>query len=150
MNAYVITVVLHVALATLWFAGGLFPSRILKSTRALGNDAFRVGAEMASHYGMLAGVGAIGAFVSGIAMIFVRYGGFSGLPVPFHIALTLVLLGVLMGLFGYRPLFRSLVELAEQGKTTSDEVTALIKRVSMMTGISHLLWLGALVCMFLK
>lgn len=147
---YLILVVLHISLATMWFGAPLMIGSVLKKSAAAGQAAFAAGAGVASRMALFGAIGSAGALVTGVALIFTAYGGMKGLPVPFHIALTLVLIGVGVSFGGTLPTTRRLARDAQAADFDPSSATSSIKRLSMFSGISQLIWLVVLICMYAK
>jgi len=148
MHLKLFLVVLHIALAALWFGAPLMIGSVLKKSAATGQAGFAAGAGVADRMALLGGVGSAGALLTGLALIFSVYGGMKGLPVPFHIALTLVLLGVVLSFGFIKPTTSKLVAAAAAADYKPATAASSIKKMSMFSGISQLLWLISLVCMY--
>jgi len=148
MIVYLVLVVLHIALGALWFGAPLMIGSVLKKSAAAGQPAFAAATGVADRMALLGGVGSAGAFLTGLTLIFSVYGGMKGLPVPFHIALTLVLVGVGLSFGAIKPTTGKLAQAAQAADYNPSSATSSIKRLSMFSGISQLLWLIALVCMY--
>ncbi len=147
MPAANLLVIFHIAFAALWLGAPLFIRSTLKQAEPHGAPAFRGAAAVAAKAATFTGAGAAGALLTGVGMIFLRYGGMKGLPVRFHVALGLVLVGcgVVFGLL--RPAVGKVVAAAETGADAAT-LAPLYKKIAMGTGIGHLIWLVSLVLMY--
>lgn len=148
MSVVNILVVFHVVFAALWFGAPLMLGSVLKKAKPHGRAAFHAATTVGARMAMLAGVGVIGVVVTGVGLIFLKYGGMKGLPVRFHIALGLGLLATGVGFGLLRPTVSKLAQAASAESYDLEQATASIKRVAMGVGINHLLWLICLVLMF--
>lgn len=148
MLVYVLLVVLHISLGALWFGAPLMIGSVLKKSAASGQAGFAAGARVADRMALLGGIGSAGSLLTGLALIFKQYGGMKGLPAPFHIALTLVLIGVVLSFAFIKPTTRKLAAAADAADYNPADATGSIKKMSMFSGISQLLWLISLVCMY--
>ena len=139
---YIGLVVLHVVFGAMWFGAPLVAGSTIKSALAAGASVYAHAAGVVAKMARLGAIGVGGGLVTGVGLIFVRYGGMAGTPVRFHIALGLGLVasGVAFGLLV--PTARKLAD------ASGDVAAGLVKRVSMAVGIHHLLWLICLVLMF--
>jgi len=148
MSVINILVVIHVLSGALWFGGPLMVGSTLKKAQPHGRPAFAAAAGVASRMAMLGSVGALLSFLTGVGLIFMKYGGMKGLPVRFHIAMGLGMVATGVG-FGLIKLTAG--KLATAAAADSYDPSAAvpsIKRLSMGVGINHLLWLICLVLMF--
>jgi putative copper export protein len=148
MSVVNILAVVHVAFAALWFGAPLMMGSTLKKARPHGQAAFHAAAGVAHRMATLASVGILGVIATGVGLIFLKYGGMKGLPVRFHIALGLALLATGVGFGLLKSTAGKLVSAAAAEGFQPDSATASIKKLSMGTGINHLLWLICLVLMF--
>lgn len=144
MEPYLTTAVLilHVLLNALWFGSHLGTAARLRRGHVAGGAALTGAVEDARRMRGPAIVGAVGTFASGIGLIFLRYGGFKGLPIGFHVALGLAMIGVLVELAVVGPAIKAVREGAP-GR-------GAVKRVAAGTGVIHLIWLVSLSLMFIK
>jgi hypothetical protein len=148
MQAVNILVVFHVLFGALWFAGPLMLAGTLKKAQPHGQAAFHAAAQIADRMGLYAVVGNLGSLLTGVGLIFMKYGGMKGLPVRFHIALGLVLIGTAVGFGLLKPTVGKIVKAAAAADYDPTSATKTMKRVSMGVGINHLLWLICLVLMY--
>jgi len=136
--AYQIVLIVHVACAASWFGGTLFLPRRVRDALSLGADGGRVAIAGLQHEGRVLRVASTLVFLTGMGLVFLRFGGFAGLPVRFHISLllTLIWLGLDHAVTG-----RAL-------KTLSPTATpAEAKRLTGVVGAQHLLFTTTLVLM---
>ncbi len=145
---HVVLVLLHIVLVTVWFGLGL---RLQFQARALGEAAPGAGGVGASgptgFAEMLRSAGSrtvqgmtvtiIVFYAVAVANFFVG-GGFAAYPPPYHIALTLGLVLVLVQVLLIQPAW---------ARFAGGDADAR-KRVAMGVGIGHALWLVLLVLMF--
>ncbi len=148
MSIPAVLVILHIIFATLWFGGPLMAAGTLKKTAAAGPKAFVAGADLANRMGTQAVVGTVGVLLTGVGLIFTVYGGMGGLPVRFHVALTLALVANIIGFGFLKPTLGSIVKAAAAPDFDPASVAGSMKKVGMFSGINHLLWLVALVLMY--
>lgn len=150
MSLYLLAVVFHVLFASLWFGAPLAIGGILRRTLPLGQESFKVGAQLCDKLSAMAILGSLGSFLTGISLIFIQFEGFGGLPPRFHIAMTLVLVGIILGFAWLKPMATKLIALAEDAAFDPADARTTVKRLSMGIGINHLMWLITLVLMFWK
>lgn len=148
MQAVQILVVFHVVFGALWFGGPLLVGSIVKSAAPHGRAAFHAATTVAARAGTLAVVGNLGALATGVGLIFMKYGGMKGLPVRFHIALGLSLVGAAVVLGLLKPTLGKLVSASAADGYDPSAARPSVKRLAMATGINHLVWLVCLVLMF--
>lgn len=146
--SYLILVVLHISLASMWFGAPLMLGSVLKKSAAAGPSAFAAGTGVAKRMALLGGIGSLGALLTGLSLVFMVYGGMSSLPIPFHVALTLVLLGVSLSLGAIWPKTHRLAKAAQAEGYSPSSATRTLKQLTMLSGINHTLWLGSLICMY--
>jgi hypothetical protein len=142
----------HITFMALWIASGGFAGSDVRRTLATGDPAqvplLRVRMQ---RFAILGGVSSLVTILTGIALIF-ALGGFGKVPVAIHVGLTLgVILGIVGGA-GIGGTWRKIDALLGPAGAPSDPsaVAALVKRLSMHTGIFHLLWLTTLVLMVFR
>ncbi len=141
-----ILLVLHVMGAMLWFGGAAFMPRWLRE--ALASERPEARRRLASLMRQAKIVGAWGGLVVvlGIALMFVRPGGFGSLPVRYHVALLLGLIWLAVGPGALRStLLRVSAIVAGEGPL--EPAQRLVRRLSAFSGISHLLFVVLLVLM---
>lgn len=148
MLSYQIAVVLHVTFAALWFGAPLAAGPALRIGAQSGREAFLVAATVAQRSGKVAAIGNLGVLLTGVALIFVRYGGMAALPVRFHIALGLVTVAFVIGVVFLRTLSAKIVAAAQDPSWTPSVTDPLRKKLAMFGGISHLIWLISLILMY--
>ena len=145
---YLILVVLHICLAAMWFGAPMMMGSVLKRSAAAGPAAFAAGARVANRMALLGGIGCVGALLTGLSLVFMVYGGLSRLPIPFHVALSMVLLGVVLSLGAIWPATRRLALAAQAEGYSPSSAGSTLKQLTMMSGVNHTLWLGSLICMY--
>lgn len=143
---YNLLLILHVSCAALWLGGPLFLGRVVRTTAALGQPAFKAGAELVDRMALYTGIGTAGVLATGIGLIF-AVGGMGAIHFTFHIALLLGLIatGLAWGLL--KPTAGKLVAAASAADFSADKVEPIRKRLAMAVGITHLIWLVCLVLM---
>lgn len=139
---YNVVVILHILLVAVWLASGLGLGGRLKRAHAKGGLALAAAVDEAARARVLALVGSLGTLFSGVGLIFVQYQGFKGLPVGFHLALGLVLLGLIVEF--------ALVGPAVKAVREGPAGLAAAKRVAAGTGVIHLIWMVSLAFMIIK
>ena len=127
--------VVHVMSAMVWFGGTLLVPRRARAALDAGLPAARPQLEALGREGRMMAGAALIVFLSGVSLVMVR-GGFAGLPVRFHIGLTLSLIWIIVGATAVRSTGEKLVA-AAQGEAITDDADALRRRLSMLTGIQH-------------
>lgn len=148
MQVISILVVVHILFGALWFGGPLMIGSTLKRALPVGQEAFAAATGVANRMSVLGLVGNVGSLLTGVGLIFLKYGGMKGLPVPFHAALGLVTLGLVLGIVLVKNQVGTLAADAAGGSFDAAAALKRTKRVSMGVGMSHLLWLIALVLMY--
>jgi hypothetical protein len=148
MQAIHVLVVLHVIFGALWFGGPLLIGSTIKSALPHGRPAIHAAAGVANRMATFGLVGNLGSLLTGVGLIFWRYGGMKGLPVRFHIALGLGLIGAVLGFVLLKPTASKLLAAAGAEGFTAEAAGPAKKRLAMATGINHLLWLVALTLMY--
>jgi len=149
MWLYVLLRVFHITVAALWFGAPLGMVGLLRGGLASGPEAFKMSCALVGKKGKIAGIAGILTLLSGIAIIF-QMGGFGSVPVPIHIAmgLVLVMLGLAFGVL--KPLGGKISAYA--GSDLDDaaraDIDGMLKKMAMLTGITHTLWLVILVLMY--
>lgn len=139
---------LHVALAALWFASVLGVGPTVRRALETGPEAFRAAADWALRRDKMAAAGVIGTFVTGLINIF-YLGGFGEVAPTVHTSLLLVFAMIVVGFVAFRPAAAKLVALARSGDGAAmTEARQVVKRLSMLEGINHTVWLVVLVLMF--
>lgn len=141
-------VILHIITAGAWFGMGLRLSAWARKTVELDGEPARVMAEdgqrtvkLMTIFIVLTAVFSIAAFVLGGA--FARYGP------AYHTSLLLIVLLVLDQILVIRPAWATLTTaVSSDGPSSEDILTSAKKRISIGTGVGHLMWLILLVLMF--
>lgn len=142
-------VILHIALGALWLGTPLYAGPLLKRAAELDQAAALQVAQAANRSVTITAVSILGVLLSGVGLIFLRFGGFGGAPPRFHIAMTLVLVATVIGFAVLKPTVNRVVTAASGGDYEGSMALAAGKRLSMVTGITHLLWLGSLTLMYM-
>ncbi len=140
---YIAAIILHVATAASWFGLSIrlpeLSKRIASSDQASANTLAASGmatVEMMNKFPVLLYV---------FALIAISLGpGFGGIGWPFHIALTLGLVLILIQIFLIRRNWAALQE-----AVGTENVDVARKKVAMSLGVGHLVWFVLLVLMFL-
>lgn len=134
-----VLLVIHVLAAFYWFGvAATLPTRIRQTLDGNAKNAPEVIKSLASR-STATGVSSLLVLATGVAMIFTRFGGMGGMPVRFHIGLTLTLIWFGIGVFLIRPRLSALAQLV-RGSTLGPESDTLRKKIAMFTGIQHLLF----------
>ena len=144
-----LVVILHIALGALWLGAPLYAGPLLKRAADLDQAAALQVAQAANRSVTIAAVSMLGVLLSGVGLIFMRFGGMGGAPPRFHIAMTLVLVATILGFAVLKPTVVKVVKAAQSGDYQGSVALAAGKRLSMVTGITHLLWLGSLTLMYM-
>ena len=137
----------HIAAMAAWFAPIVFVAGDARRTIEAGGDLAGLRVRMGRGGAMAAGSGIV-TVLTGVALIFAM-GGFGAVPVPIHIGLTL---GVVMWLFGAIGIGGTVRKLdaAIAAGSSKDQLLPFARRLSMLTGIFHLLWLTILALMVFR
>jgi hypothetical protein len=107
---------------------GLVAGRIIQSAAPSERAAVARVPTAMSHVG---GAGLVLLWVSGLALVFSRWGGFGSLPGTFHAKLTAVV--VLTGLVGY---VHALQKRARLGDATAPVRLALVGKVNLVVAVA--------------
>jgi hypothetical protein len=148
MQVVHILVVFHILFGALWFGGPLMIGSTLKKSLPAGQQAFAAATGVAGRMSLLGLVGTLGSLLTGVGLIFMKYGGMKGLPVRFHAALGLVLLASVLSFVLVKKPVGRLAAAAAASDFDAAAATSGAKRLSMGVGINHLLWLVCLVLMY--
>ena len=133
-----ILLVVHVMGAMVWVGGTLSVPRRVRAALDSEIGSARAQLEGLVREGRMLGGTSLVVFMSGVSLIMVR-GGFAGLPVRYHIALTLSLVWIVLGVTALRSTMEALLA-AAQGEALSPDADKLRKRLAMFGGIQHLLF----------
>lgn len=127
----------HVAAMALWFAAGVFATGDIRRSLAHPDELPGLRVRMAKT-ALFAIVGGVVTLVSGILLIF-ALGGFAAVPWPIHLALVL---GVLQAGIGGGGIGRTWAQIEAEldAGGTPDSVQPLFRRIAIMGGIFHALW----------
>lgn len=143
-----VLVVLHIVTAAAWFGLGLRLTAWARKTVELSGESAVVMAEdgqrsvkLMTVFMVLTAVFSIALFIVGGA--FARYGP------AYHTSLLLIILLVLDQLLVIRPAWSTLVTaVSSDGPSSSEVMASAKKRISIGTGVGHLMWLITLILMF--
>jgi hypothetical protein len=131
---------LHILSISIWIAGALWVAGDVKRTLALGKPHLDpLAARVRSALGLDA-IGAVGTFATGILIMWAESWAH---PRPGIAAGILFALARLFALVGVRRSARAAVGRAQAGEAVSPSDPA-VKRLGMLSGIAHLLWVLAL------
>lgn len=140
----VATTVLHVAVAAAWFGHKLLVPADLRASVAAGPDVARrliPRMERAERFGVATGLGTL---ATGLALIFLR--GPSQVRTPIWVGLGLVLAATAVGAIVARPASNRLRLAVGAGDSAAASANA--RTLSTVLGVESVLWVGALVTMF--
>ncbi len=140
----------HLLFMGVWFGVTLLSAGDMKRTLATQPDpaALELLSDRMMRSGRMAGISGILTWLSGLALV-MYLGGMAAVPWPIHLALTLALVMIGLGAGG---LNRTWGQIAAQlkGDAKVEDVRPLMKRISMMSGIFHLLWLVCFLLMVFR
>lgn len=139
---------LHIIFASVWFAGNLTFSKDIKQTLQAGAPHTKLLLErgkMAQMFTLPAGAFTV---ATGFELIFTM-GGFKAVPMGIHISLVLAIIAVLIEGMMIMPAWHKITEYIQEEKNM-EEIKDLPKKISMFTGITHLLRTIILVLMVIK
>lgn len=131
----------HLMFMGTWFGVSLFAAGDMRRTLATPPDAATLAllSDRMRRTGRMAGISGIITWLSGLALI-VYLGGMASVPWPIHLALTLALVMIGIGIGGIARTWNRIAEALEGGASV-DDVRPLMKRISALSGVFHLLWL---------
>lgn len=138
-------VILHVITASAWFGLGLLLPRQARAVVESGRSSDAL-ATVTGRSVFLMTLFAVLTFVLGLLALFTG-GGFGVYGWPYHTSITLILLLVLAQFFLIR---RSWSTIESAVDTDPDAARDAVTRLTMGTGIGHLLWLATLLLMFVR
>ncbi len=141
-----VTLFLHVVFAAVIIGVTMGITRNARAAMQIGVDAFRLAAEDAKKRGIIASGCGVGILLTGVGLL-LQKGGFANISPSYHIALTLGVVAMLVGLFMLKPAAEKLVAAGEGDAVDTEAATAAIKRFAMGAGINHLLWMIMLAMM---
>ena len=137
----------HIASMAAWFAPMLFMAGDARRSIEAGGDLAPLRRRL-SVAGAIAGVGGIVTVLTGVALIFAM-GGFGAVPPTIHVGLLLGIVMWLVGAFGMGGTARKLDAAIASGGA-KDQLLPFARRMSMFTGIFHLLWVVTLALMVFR
>ena len=144
---FVIALILHVACFAAWFGLGLGLTRqsrtVLAADPAVGVVLATDGARAVKLMTLFVGLGYVFALIAFFTNPKFVSLGMAGYDWPYHTAITLGLLLVVVQFLLVRPGWNRL-----QAAVGAPEAESARKRLAMGLGIGHALWLGLLVLMF--
>lgn len=138
---HVLTIFLHVAFAAAWF--GLALSLPALTRGVLSSEGAAAAAQVGNRVMAMMGITIVLFYVFAVAN-FLLGGSVRVYGWPYHTAITLGLLLVVLQFVLIRPTWRKLAAAAG-----SPDAAVARGRLGMATGIGHGLWLGILVLMYL-
>ncbi len=146
---YKILLIIHISAAAVTLGASTGLLRNLRRTLEAGKATFALAAEDALRRGKIMGVSSFMVLWTGISLIFVR-GGFKAVPVPYHIALVIMLGAITISLTIMRPTSAQIVVLSTAETLDKDGISKKLKKLAMGQGILHLSWLTMLILMFVS
>lgn len=139
-----ILVYLHIAAAAIWFGMALRLTSQARLASALGETAAtRIGAETQRSLRLM-GVSLVLAFLLGLVAFFMR-GGFARYGGEYHASLLLVVILIALHYALVGPLWDRFT--AAVRSDNAEDAVKLRKRIGMLLGIGHLIWLVVLLLM---
>lgn len=140
-----IVLFLHIAFAATAFAFAMGSPSAVKRARAASQDAAVAAARELVRRDAFANFSYLVTFVTGFALIVVKYGGFKGLHPTIHASMGLIFLVILCGYAFIHPRTKALAAALE----ARDDAKAdkALKLVNMGAGISQLIWVVVLALM---
>lgn len=138
----------HISFAAILFGGGLGVRKSIQSSLAVGPAALRATLAGVAERSKLIGVSSIVTLLSGVALIFVSYGGFKDAPKNFHTAIVTMLIATAVTMALLRPALGAIGVEAARETPDGAVIGAQLKKLSMAQGVLHLLWLATLTLMF--
>lgn len=139
--------IVHLLSMAVWFAAPLSVASDLKKNVARGKPHTDFVVARVERTLNIAGVGAVLTIVSGLGMIF-SLGGFGAVSPRIHAGFTFALITLAVEFFVVKGTLSRLGTSLESENPR--DVQSLVKRFSMVTGITHLLKLIILVLMVVK
>lgn len=139
--------VLHVLAAAAWFAAPLALVPMLRRTAPHGRAAFLEVARLSTRFGIIGAVGNVATIAFGVGLLFVRFGGFAGAPIRFHVGLGFVIIASVLGFVVQKPAGEALVRAAMAEDWTPERTDRQVRKLAGGVGAQHALWLAALVSM---
>jgi hypothetical protein len=146
---YQFLLVIHISAAAVTLGASTGLLRNLRRTLAAGKQAFALAAEDAQRRGKIMGVSAFMVLWTGLALIFVR-GGFAAVPVPIHIALTVMLAAFAVSITIMRPTSAQIVALSQAEPLDQGAISKKLKKLAMGQGILHFCWILMLLLMIVR
>lgn len=147
---YQLLVIVHVMVAMTWFGGTLMLPRTLRQIASCDSACAKAQLPGLQRSGMIGAGAGILVLLTGLGLALMFPGGmglgFGALPARYHIAIGLTLGWNILGLVGVGPSMRKFAEAVMQG-AGPDVLRPLVKQVSMLGGISHMLFSIVLVLM---
>ncbi len=138
--------VFHIVVAATLFGAPLGLSRNIRKSIKTGHPAVKLVAADGAVRAKIAAIAATLTLLTGIGLIFMK-GGFGAVNKSYHIAMTLqiAIMGVGIGIM--RPAVRKIEGAIQVDSFNADDVRAAGKKIAMGSGIIHLLWLIILITM---
>lgn len=138
----------HFVFMGTWFGSSLFSLRDIKSSFAAGPahiPLLRARMQVVGRLAMLSGALTL---LSGVGLIF-ALGGFAAVPRAIHIGLLTGLVTAIVGGAGVGRTWQAIEQRLDAGADAA-AVAPLVKRIGMLSGIFHLLWVVSLVLMVFR
>lgn len=148
--ARILLLLVHISFAAILFGGGLGVRKSIQSSLAVGPAALRATLGGVAQRSKLIGMSSILTLLTGVALIFVSYGGFKHAPKNFHTAIVTMLIATAVTLTLLRPALAAIGVEAARDTPDGSVIGAQLKKLSMAQGILHLLWVGTLTLMFVR
>lgn len=146
----ILLLLVHISFAAILFGGGLGLRKAIESSLAVSPAALRATLAGTAQRAKLMGISSILTLLTGVALIFVSYGGFKEAPKNYHTALLLMLGAVAVSGTIQRPTMLAIVAEAAREVPDGSVIGAKLKKLSMAQGILHLLWIVTLTLMFAR
>jgi hypothetical protein len=137
----------HILLMAAWFAPHLFMAGDARRTIEGGGDLGLLRGRLALA-GRVGGASGTLTLLTGVALIFL-VGGFGAVSPAIHVGLLLGLAMWFVGLLGTGGTARK-IDAAIAAGATKEALLPLARRLSMFTGIFHLLWVVTLLLMVFR
>ncbi|MBX7100409.1 MAG: hypothetical protein K1X89_22010 [Myxococcaceae bacterium] len=138
----------HFVFMGTWFGSSVFALRDIKSALAAGPAHFSLLRGRMLVVGRLAMLSGALTLLSGVGLIF-ALGGFAAVPKAIHVGLLTGLATAIVGGAGVGRTWQAIDQRLEAGGDAA-AVAPLVKRIAMLSGIFHLLWVVSLVLMVFR
>lgn len=128
---------------------GLDLTRLAKQALEISPAAFKLTADRAQRVSSIRGIASVVSLLTGVGLIFMR-GGFARVTTNYHIAMGLLIVGIVVGILVAKPATDALSAAHSDSRADAPAARAAIKKLAMGQGISHLLWLPILFLMLYR